>query len=193
MTVRFPSIPDNSRESINRAFQELAGRINLNPVTVAGPTGATSTRTIAQNAVGVIPGATGGVGPTGAVGATGPSGATGPAGATGPTGAFTGTLSVDLDINVAGKGLKVAEGSNAKQGTAILALGTVVVSNTSVTSTSRIFLTRQGLNASTAMGELAVNAISAGTSFTITSYTAGAVTTQTGDLSTVAWEIFEVG
>jgi hypothetical protein len=98
-----------------------------------------------------------------------------------------------IDISTAGSGLKVAEGSNAKQGTATLVSGTVTVSNTSVTATSRIFLTRQGINSSTAMGELAVSARTAGTSFTITSYTAGAVTTQTGDLSTVAWEIFEVG
>jgi len=89
--------------------------------------------------------------------------------------------------------IKVVEGTNTKQGTATLALGTVTVANTSVTATSRIFLTRQGLNASTAMGELAVASRSAGVSFTITSYTAGAVTTQIGDLSTVAYLIHEVG
>ena len=98
-----------------------------------------------------------------------------------------------IDIGVAGKGLAVAEGSNAKQGVATLVAGTVTVANTSVTATSRIFLTRQGFNSSTALGELAVPSRVAGTSFTITSYTAGAVTTQAGDLSTIAYEIFEVG
>jgi len=46
------------------------------------------------------------------------------------------------DIASAGQGLKVAEGSNAKQGTAVLNGTTaVVVGNTSVTANSRIFLT----------------------------------------------------
>ena len=90
-------------------------------------------------------------------------------------------------------GFRASEAANAKQGVATLALGTVTVANTSVTATSRIFLTRQGINASTAMGELAVSARTAGTSFTITSYTPAAVTTLVTDLSTVAWEIFEVG
>jgi len=98
-----------------------------------------------------------------------------------------------IDITAVGNGLKVAEGSNAKQGVATLVSGTVTMANTNVTTTSRIFLTRQGINSSTAMGELAVSARTAGTSFTITSYTPGAVTTATGDLSTIAWEIFEVG
>lgn len=99
------------------------------------------------------------------------------------------TFSSPVDV----PGVLVVEGANAKQGVATLVAGTVTVANTSITATSRIFLTRQGLNASTAMGELAVNARVLGTSFTITSYTAGAVTIQTGDLSTVAYEIFEVG
>ena len=59
--------------------------------------------------------------------------------------ADSGNLAVkagSLDVTTAGQGLKVAEGSNAKQGTATLNGTTaVVVSNTSVTSNSRIFLT----------------------------------------------------
>ena len=94
---------------------------------------------------------------------------------------------------VFGAGIRVSEGANAKQGTATLILGTVTVANTSVTATSRIFLTRQVLNASTAMGELAVSSRVPGTSFTITSYTAGAVTTLVTDLSTVCWLMNEVG
>lgn len=96
-----------------------------------------------------------------------------------------GLTTTDLDIVTAGRGLKVAEGSNAKQGTAVLgAGGTVVVANTSVTATSRIFLTSQ-VDGGTP-GFLRVSARSAGTSFTITSSNAA-------DTSTVAYEIFEVG
>src|SRR5262249_36948762 len=49
----------------------------------------------------------------------------------------------DLDIATIGRGLQVAEGANAKMGTATLAAGTVVVSTTAVTANSRIFLTAQ--------------------------------------------------
>lgn len=90
----------------------------------------------------------------------------------------------DLDIDSAGRGLRVAEGSNAKQGTATLAAGTVTVANTSVTANSRIFLTAQ--NSGAAPGALRVSARTAGTSFTITS-------TSGTDTSLVAWEIFEPG
>jgi hypothetical protein len=99
----------------------------------------------------------------------------------------------DIDVSTAGKGLRVAEGSNAKQGTATLVAGTVTVANTSVTANSRIFLSGGALNASTAIGELDASTITAGTSFVIRSLTAGAVTTQAGDLRTVFYEIFEPG
>ena len=98
-----------------------------------------------------------------------------------------------INVHTAGKGLQIMEGSNAKQGVATLASGTVVVSNTSVTANSRIILTNQGVNASTAVGVPIISARTAGTSFTITSLTAGATTTQAGDLSTYAYEIFEPG
>jgi hypothetical protein len=65
---------------------------------------------------------------------------------------FTGTVtaaavsaSSDVKVTVAGKGLFVKEGSNAKMGTAVLSSGTAVVSTTAVTATSRIFLTAQSL------------------------------------------------
>lgn len=90
----------------------------------------------------------------------------------------------DLDVSTAGRGLQVAEGSNAKQGTATLAAGTVTVANTSVTASSRIFLTAQ--NSGAAPGALRVSARTAGTSFTITS-------TSGTDTSLVAYEIFEPG
>jgi len=89
----------------------------------------------------------------------------------------------DLDIQTAGAGLKVAEGTNAKQGIATLTAGSVVVSNTSVTASSRIQLTAQD-NSTT--GALRVSARTAGTSFTITSSNAG-------DSGVVAYEIFEPG
>lgn len=90
----------------------------------------------------------------------------------------------DFDVSSAGRGLRVAEGSNAKQGTSTLSAGTVVVANTSVTANSRIFLTAQTSGA--APGALRVSARTAGTSFTITS-------TSNTDTSVVAWEIFEPG
>lgn len=97
-----------------------------------------------------------------------------------------GTMTGPLDISGAGNGLAVAEGSNAKQGVATLSAGTVTVSNTSVTATSRIFLTVQSLGTVAVPQALAVTARTAGTSFTITS---ASIT----DTSTVAYEIFEVG
>ncbi len=90
----------------------------------------------------------------------------------------------DIDLATAGKGLRVAEGTNAKQGTATLVAGTVTVANTSVTANSRIFLTAQ--NNSGTVGSVSVSARTAGTSFTIKS-------TSAADTSLVAYEIFEPG
>lgn len=92
-----------------------------------------------------------------------------------------------LDIHTAGQGLQVAEGSNAKQGTFTLSgAATTVVANTSVTATSRIFLSTQTLGTVTAASTLAVSARTAGTSFTVTP-------SQATDTSVVAYELFEVG
>jgi hypothetical protein len=97
------------------------------------------------------------------------------------------TLAAEIDtsgnfrIEIAGNGLAVAEGSNAKQGVATLSTGSVVVSNTSVTANSRIFLTAQDNNS---IGVLRVSARTAGTSFTITS----SIGTDSG---VVAYELFE--
>lgn len=90
-------------------------------------------------------------------------------------------LSGDLLIGTAGTGLRVKEGANAKQGVATLGAGTVVVANTSVTASSRIFLTAQDNNST---GALRVSARTPGTSFTITSSNAA-------DSGVVAWEILE--
>lgn len=84
----------------------------------------------------------------------------------------------------AGAGFRVKEGSNAKQGTATLVLGSAVVSNTSITNNSRIFLSIQSLGTVSIPTAVAVTARTAGTSFTITS-AAGT------DTSIIAYEIFE--
>lgn len=88
-----------------------------------------------------------------------------------------------VDVPQAGAGLKVAEGSNAKQGVATLVAGTVTVANTSVTANSRIFL-----SVFTPGGTQGILSYSktAGTGFTITS-------TNAADTSVVNWEIFEPG
>lgn len=88
----------------------------------------------------------------------------------------------DLLIGTAGKGLRVAEGSNARMGVSTLVAGTVVVSNTSVTANSRIFLTCQTPGGTP--GFLRVSARSAGTSFTILSSSGT-------DTSVVGWLILE--
>lgn len=88
----------------------------------------------------------------------------------------------NLIVNVAGKGLQIKEGSNAKMGTATLAAGAVTVSTTAVTASSRIFLTSQSDGGT--VGFQRVSARTAGTSFTITSSSGT-------DTSTIAWFIVE--
>lgn len=100
------------------------------------------------------------------------------------TGTGTARWFDDLDVNNPGRGVRVAEGANAKQGTATLVAGSVVVANTSVTANSRIFLTSQADGG--APGFLRVSARVAGTSFTVTSSSGT-------DTSTFAYEMFEPG
>jgi len=105
----------------------------------------------------------------------------------GPGGCYLGQTywyTTSPDIATPGQGLKVAEGSNAKQGTATLAAGTKVVSNTSVTANSRIMLTTNTPGGTP--GWLQVSARTPGTSFTILS-------SSNTDTSVVAYEIFEPG
>jgi len=90
----------------------------------------------------------------------------------------------DVALGTAGKGLKVAEGANAKMGVATLVAGTVVVPTTAVTAVSRILLTVQSLGTVLVPQAVGVTARTVGTSFTITS--AGAT-----DTSVVAWFIVE--
>lgn len=89
-----------------------------------------------------------------------------------------------VDVNAIGSGIQVAEGSNAKQGTAVLVAGSSVVANTSVTANSRILLTSNADGGTP--GFVRVSARTAGTSFTITSSSGT-------DTSTIAYEIFEPG
>lgn len=90
----------------------------------------------------------------------------------------------NIIAGAAGKGLNVAEGSNARMGTTTLNGATdVVVNTTAVTANSRILLTIQAQGAGTT-GSPFVRTRTAGTSFTIRS-------TGAGDTSTVAWLIVE--
>ena len=74
-------------------------------------------------------------------------------------------------------------------GTATLTAGTVTVANTNIAATDRIFIQRQDINASTALGLLTYS-ISAATSFTITSVQAGTpANTETNDVSIVMYWI----
>lgn len=109
------------------------------------------------------------------------------------TGALTLTLSAannvsvengDLKVNTVGKTLFIKEGTNGKMGVSTLVAGTVTVSTTAVTSTSRIQLTIQSLGTVAVPQAIGVTARTAGTSFVITS---AALT----DTSVVAWVLFE--
>ena len=108
-----------------------------------------------------------------------------------------GTLLTRFEVNTgsvslpqAGTALKIKQGDNSTCGTGTLSSGTLTISNTLVTTDCVILLTRQGFNASTALGELAVTARTSGTSFVVTSLQSGG-TTQTGDLSTFCWMIIQ--
>lgn len=92
------------------------------------------------------------------------------------------TSGANLKLTAAGGGLYVKEGTNATLGVATLVAGTVTVSTTKVSATSRIMLS--GQNASGTAGYLTVSARVAATSFTILSSSA----TDTRD---IAWLIVE--
>ena len=96
------------------------------------------------------------------------------------------TAAGGLDVSTAGKGLAVAEGSNAKQGTAVLSGGTAVVATTAITAVSRVFVSVQSLGTVSVPSGYGLSARTPGTSFTILS----SVVT---DTSVVAWQIFEPG
>lgn len=88
-----------------------------------------------------------------------------------------------IDVATAGQGLKVAEGSNAKQGvTAAMTAGVVTTADTSVTASSRILFSQQS---GTLTGVVTCTR-TAGTSFTLTS-------SANTDTATFAYQIFEPG
>lgn len=90
----------------------------------------------------------------------------------------------DFSIATVGKGLKVAEGTNARMGTATLTAGSVTISNTTVTANSRFICFPQNIGTISRPAALGCTARSVGTSFTITSGDAS-------DTSTFMWIIIE--
>lgn len=99
-------------------------------------------------------------------------------------GFFAGNVSIGGNVTLenAGNKISIKEGTNASVGVATLVAGTVTVSNTLVTATSRIFLT--GQNSSGTAGELTISARTASTDFTITSASAT-------DTRSIGWWIVE--
>lgn len=88
-----------------------------------------------------------------------------------------------LGVSVLGQGLKVKEGSNAKQGVSgAMVSGKIVVNNTAITANSRLLLTRQAGGSNP--GAVYEATRTPGTSFEIAS-------TNASDSGTVAYEIFE--
>jgi len=107
---------------------------------------------------------------------------------TATAGDITATLG-NVIINGAAKQLRVHGGAVTDFiGTAVLVNGTVTVANTNIAATDRIMVSRSAANASTALGVFTYS-ISAATSFTITALNVTDATTQTNDVSTVAYFI----
>jgi hypothetical protein len=88
----------------------------------------------------------------------------------------------NLTLSTAGNKINIATGTNASVGTATLSGGTVTVSTTAVTASSKIFLTDATTGALTNVGSPTVGTIVAGTSFVINS-------TNVLDNSAVNWII----
>ncbi len=102
----------------------------------------------------------------------------------GATGTPTDAVDItgNLNLTTAGNKIKIATGSNASVGTATLVAGTVTVSTTAVTSSSKIFISRNTTGGT--LGHLSVPdaSITNATSFVINS-------SDSGDTSTVNWFI----
>lgn len=95
-----------------------------------------------------------------------------------------GTPDSDIIIALAGKGLKIKEGSNARMGTVTLSsAGIATVSNTSVTANTRIFVGFKSAGSGT-VGAPFVHDVTVGTGFTIHS-------TSGTDNSIVSWILVE--
>jgi hypothetical protein len=96
--------------------------------------------------------------------------------------AMFGTPDSDIVIGLAGKGLRIKEGTNARLGTVTLVAGTATVANTSITANTRIQL--GGVTPGGTPGALFVQAVTVGTSFQIKS-------TSSTDTSVVAYQLVE--
>lgn len=101
-----------------------------------------------------------------------------------PTGSQFLTFVRSLVYGVAGQGISIKEGTNAKAGVVTLVAGTATIANTSVTANSRIKLSIQSLGTVIAPKAIGVSARVAATSFTILSADAT-------DTSVIYWEINE--
>lgn len=101
------------------------------------------------------------------------------------------TINGNITLPTAGNKLNIATGSNASIGSFNLSSGSATtVSTNAVTASSMIFLSRLGINGSTALGELTVANIVNGMSFDVYAATlATPGTPLTGDTSTVSWLI----
>ena len=108
---------------------------------------------------------------------------------------ITGTQTFSNDIALNGSLLTITTpkilitaGTNKSCGASTLVNGVCTVSNTRVTSSSLIYLTRGIISASAALGNLQITTITDVTSFVITSLKDD-TTTETNDQSTVNWLI----
>jgi hypothetical protein len=104
--------------------------------------------------------------------------------------ALLGVTSCDFTVHTVGRGLRVAEGLNAKQGTATMNGGTpsqAVVATTALTASSRVFYDNNLLSGTGGVvPSYAIVANTPGTGFTLQS-------SVNGDTSAMAWEIYEPG
>lgn len=89
---------------------------------------------------------------------------------------------------LAGDGVELRTGANARMGRSTLVAGAVTVSNTSITDDSNVFVQRQ-IDGGTVSASYSVTRI-AGTSFTLTGKD-GAGSNNTADTSTLAWQLIE--
>ena len=114
------------------------------------------------------------------------------------TGTFSSTLSTTGNLVLGTAGNKILSTSVASTitagansfGTVALVSGTATVSTSAVTSSSIIIFSRQGINGSTGLGEIALGTVVNGTSFVVFSGTPGTPATPLAtDTSIVGWMI----
>lgn len=95
----------------------------------------------------------------------------------------------DVTLNPAGSKLSVQGGAVTDFiGQTTLVAGTVTVANTNITAADKVFVTRHGINGSTALGVFDIS-ITPATSFTITALKTADATTETNDVSIVDYFI----